>query len=178
MVKKYVLTGGVYSGKTALLNALENKGYQTVEEAALMIINEELKKEDIIIRLLPWLVPESFEEAMLYKRIELESQINKNSDIVFIDRGIPDGIAYVKYNCRKPTEEYVQAMEKYRYEKIFLCTLLPNYKQNSFRQEPPEMRKEIHRLIEETYKELNYNLIHVPVFKTLEERVEFVLEHI
>lgn len=45
MLEKYVLTGGPGTGKTTLLKELAKRGYQTVPEAARLVIQEEQRKE-------------------------------------------------------------------------------------------------------------------------------------
>lgn len=171
MVLKYLLTGGSYAGKTTIIQALNDRGFTVIEEAAMMMIKETLKTG---VGPLPWIDKEGFENAILPKRIELESLIDENTNCVFIDRGIPDGIAYAISNGRKPTEAYIKAAQQYRYDKVFLLDLLPNYKEDREKKESPEMRIKLHLLIEETYTELGYELIKVPVMP-VDERVEFIL---
>ena len=171
---KYLLAGGINSGKTTTLKILGNKGYNIIPEAAELLIKEAIGKNkkhpDIENKY-------KFVEKVLEKRIELESQI-KEDQIYFIDRGIPDGLAYYKLYKIPITETYRAAIEKYRYDKVFFFDLLDNYKPDeSIRIQNIKERKIIHGLLEETYTELGYELIHVPLMP-IEERVNLIIKNI
>ena len=171
---KYLLAGGINSGKTTTLKILGNKGYNIIPEAAELLIKEKIVKNgkhpDIENKY-------EFVEKVLEKRIELESQI-KGDQIYFIDRGIPDGLAYYKLYKIPITKTYLAAIEKYRYDKVFFFDLLENYKpDNIIRIQETKERKTVHNLLETIYKELGYELISVPVMP-IRKRVELIIKNI
>ena len=64
MVKKYVVDGGVYSGKTSAIKELARRGFATVPEAAAIVIEEQLAGNG---NLLPWIKREEFDRFLLEK---------------------------------------------------------------------------------------------------------------
>ena len=175
MTQKYVLTGSSYSGKTSVIKALAMQQFATVPEAATLIISEQLAAGG---NLLPWIDLDGFLDVLIEKQRELEAQIPAGSEIAFIDRGIPDELAYFKFRGIEPTQIYKKAFKEHRYDnKVFLLERLPGYKQDKIRKEPLEMVQRLRVLHEEAYKELGYEVIVVPLL-SIEERMKFVLERI
>ncbi len=175
MTKKYVLTGSAWSGKTSVINALAREKFVTVPEAATLIISEQLTKGG---NLLPWTNLDYFLEVLIEKQLALEAQIPAESTVAFIDRGIPDELAYFKYRGIKPTPVYEKAFREHRYETtVFLLEALPGYRQDQIRREPLEMVQKLRSLHQEAYTELGYEVTKVPLLP-VEERVKFVLERI
>jgi len=174
MTKKYVLTGAAYSGKTTTLQELARYGFAIVPEAATIIISEQLATGGNI---LPWTRLDAFFEILIEKKLELESKIPAESEIAFIDRGIPDELAYFNYLGMKPTLAYVKAFREHRYDGVFVLDTLPSYRQDEIRREPAEMVQRLRILHEEAYRSLNYDLTVVP-FMSVEERVNFIIDTI
>lgn len=174
MTKKYVLTGPAYSGKTAALHELANYRFATVPEAATQLISEQLERGGNI---LPWTRLDDFLEVLIERQLELESKIPPGSKIAFIDRGIPDELAYFKYIGIKPTPVYAKAFQEHRYDGVFVFDPIPGYRQDKIRREPPEMVQRLRMLHEEAYRELGYDVIVVP-FMSVEERVNFIIDRI
>lgn len=173
MVKKYVLTGAACSGKTTLLKLLE-KDYQTVPEAARMVIRKELERGS---EYLPWKNILKFQILVCRKQIELESRIDPNGKDVFLDRGIPDGIAYLIQRKIPPPKELLEAAERNKYDKVFLLEILPNFVKDNERREDEKKAKGIKKYLANVYSELGYETIEVPVM-SVEERKEFILKRI
>ena len=174
MVKKYVLTGSAYSGKTSALRELTKYGFPAVPEAATLIISEQL---DAGGDLLPWTRLDDFLEILIEKQIELEANITPRSEIAFIDRGIPDELAYFRYRGIKPTPVYEKAFQEHRYDRVFVFDHIPGYRQDKIRREPLEMVQQLRVLHEETYRELGYDVIVVPLMP-ITERVNFIIDRI
>ena len=169
---KVVITGAQCTGKTTIIEKLKELGYYTVPEAAREVIEEQ---EKIGSDALPWKNKLAFQKLVLKKQIELEESIPENAKIVFLDRGIPDGIAYLKAAQIPVPEEFYLAAKKYRYNFVFLLDELPFYEKDNARKESPEERKIIQKEIKKVYEELGYKVIQVP-FMSVEERVRFILE--
>jgi predicted ATPase len=86
-MKKYVITGGPGIGKTTIIELLAMKGYKIVPEAARMIIEEEKLVESDAV---PWKNLQLFQEKVAARQLELESVVK--GDVIFLDRGIIDGL--------------------------------------------------------------------------------------
>src|SRR3989338_5064183 len=85
MTKKFVVTGGPGFGKTTLLNELRHLGFCVVPEAARLVAGE-----------FPGIEKSSaqFQELAAKKQMDLESVIG--ADVAFLDRGLPDALAYAE----------------------------------------------------------------------------------
>ncbi|MBD3272753.1 AAA family ATPase [Candidatus Dependentiae bacterium] len=173
-MKKYVLTGGPCTGKTTTINQLSKIGYQTIKEAASILVAEEFNKPGIPL----WEKDAiAFQKKLIFKQLEFESKINTSDNSVFIDRGIIDTIAYCKiYNAVAPKEFYKIA-EKNRYDKIFLLDFLENYSTSFVRKESKEKALEIQNVLLSTYKKFGYKPIIVPN-QNIIKRVDFILKEI
>lgn len=169
--KKYVLTGGPFSGKTTVLDILKAKGYPVVPETARMVIEEEQAKGGDV---LPWKNLAHFQEKVVMKQIELEFELS--GEYAFLDRGLLDSYAYSKLgNIRAPLHVYKDA--HLRYAQVFIFELLSGYTTDIVRKETIEYRQMTHLALYDAYKEFGYAPIVVPVL-SLEDRVEFILSRI
>jgi predicted ATPase len=168
----YVITGAPCSGKTSVISSLEQHGYRVVHETARAYINEELNKGRTINEIKADM--SLFEHNIFYRKIEIESSLPEKV-IVFLDRAIPDSIAYFRFAGLNP-EEPKKESAKIRYRKIFLFDRL-RIKHDEVRNENEEDSILIDRLIEETYKTLGYEIIRVPVLP-VGRRVDFILENL
>ena len=173
MVKKYVLTGGPCTGKSTTLQSLGKDKYQIVPEVARIIIDDEQLKKG---KCLPWIDREKFQEAVLKKQLELEEKL-KDKPEAFLDRGIPDGIAYYKLDKLTPPKFLIDSAKSQRYDGVFLLRELPQYEKDLARKEDIKIALKIQKLIKETYKEMGYHVIEVPS-SSVEERKEFIKKFI
>ncbi|MFO7667820.1 MAG: ATP-binding protein [Desulfobacterales bacterium] len=168
----YVITGAPCSGKTSVISRIEQLGYRVVHETARAYINDELNKgktldeirEDMFI----------FESSIFYRKIKIEAALPEKA-IIFLDRAIPDSVAYFRFAGLDPKEPEEKSAD-IRYRKIFLFDRL-RIKQDEVRNENEEDSILIERLIEETYLNLGYKIIRVPVLP-LERRVDFIIENL
>ncbi|MBW3011717.1 ATP-binding protein [Candidatus Woesearchaeota archaeon] len=165
-MKKYIITGGPCTGKTTILNALKEKGYSTVPEAARILIKEQQKNGGIF----PWNNLEKFKELVIEKQLELESQAEPNA---FLDRSLIDLLAYCPH-----VENRIRALVKEsNYTTAFLLEPLQFYEQDEQRKETKEQARAFH---EKTYAA--YQKLHIPVIRVpnigIHERVGFILNHI
>lgn len=168
----YVITGGPNSGKTTTVEYLSKLGYKIVPEYARMIIDKELAKGKTIKEIRK--NPAAFQDKVTKFKIRLENKAPKNK-IVFLDRGLPDALAYYRYWKAKVPKELFK-LAKNRYRKVFLLDLLP-YKKDYARVESGKDVKLIHGLIKKTYEELGYEVVKVPVI-SVEDRVKFILKYV
>ena len=95
-------------------------------------------------------------------------------DTVFLDRAIPDALAYYHFLGLPEDEKIHEAMSKVSYKKVFLLDPLP-FVQDSVRTEDEVAQKNIHQLLTETYESLPFPVIHVPVLPP-DARMNFILK--
>lgn len=169
----YVITGGPSSGKTTAINLLSAKGYKTTIEHARHYLDtmrsngktvDEVRKHQ-----------REFQLGVLDMQIEQEKSLSP-SDVVFLDRAIPDALAYYHFLNLLEDEKLLEAMSRVSYKKIFILDCLPLV-QDYARREDEAAQKKIHALLIEVYESLPFPVIHVPVLPP-EERVSFILKNI
>lgn len=168
--RKVVLTGGPSSGKTTLIKTLEERGYSVIHEVARKVIE---KRKHIPLSKNEWII----RQKLIYQE-QLKGESNySGKEILFLDRGAPDIIAYSKYFLGYIPFEIGQ----FNYHQIFQLERLP-FVDDGLRVESGDKEAQIiHEKILSTYNERGYSPIHVPVFpaKTLEDsvsmRIDFIL---
>ena len=97
-------------------------------------------------------------------------------DIVFLDRAMPDAMAYYHFLHLPEDEKLLEAMRLISYKKVFILDCLPLV-QDCARREDEPAQKRIQALITEVYESLPFPIVRVPVL-TPEERVDFILQHL
>lgn len=120
-----------------------------------------------------------FSELLLEGRKKqfLEAK-NKAKNPIFIDRGIPDVLAYMHFSGDSYPATFTKTCTEFIYNKVFI---LPPweaiYESDEARYENFDQAKLIYKHIIETYQNFGYQLIEVPK-GTVEERVAFILSHV
>ena len=169
----YVITGGPSSGKTTTVNLLKERGYITTFEHARHYLDTQRLKgktiEDVRKQ------QREFQLGVLDMQIEQESQISPEV-LVFLDRAIPDALAYYRFLNLPEEEKLTEALRTVFYKKVFILDCLPLVKDYA-RTEDEEAQKKIHALLIEVYESLGFPIIQVPVLKP-EERVDFILNNL
>lgn len=169
----YVITGGPSSGKTTTVNLLASRGYKTTIEHARHYIEtmqvmgktvEEIRKNQSV-----------FQQGVLDMQIAQEHELSPD-ETVFLDRAIPDALAYHRFLGLPEDEKIREAMHKVSYRKVFILDPLPLV-QDSVRTEDEIAQKKIHALLKETYGSLPSPIIQIPVLPP-EERVDFILKNL
>ncbi|MES2766915.1 MAG: ATP-binding protein [Bacteroidota bacterium] len=169
----YVITGGPASGKTTTVNLLREMGYITTMEYARHYINTQRLKgksiEDVRKN------QTEFQRGILDMQVEQESQILPEV-LVFLDRAIPDALAYYRFLKIPVDEKLTEAMRTVSYKKVFILDCLPLVNDYA-RNEDVAAQEKIHALLTEVYESLPFPVIHVPVLSP-EERVDFILKNL
>lgn len=169
----YVITGGPSSGKTTTVNLLKDRGYKTTIEHARHYIDtqkvtgktvEEIRANHSV-----------FQQGVLDMQIAQEQELSPE-EIVFLDRALPDALAYYRFLNIPIDEKLQKIVRRHAYKKIFILDPLP-FVPDYARTEDAVAQKKIHMLLTGAYETLLSPIIHVPVLPP-EERVEFILKHI
>ncbi|PQJ78750.1 AAA family ATPase [Polaribacter porphyrae] len=174
--QKIVLIGGPGTGKTTVLNALQNQGFHCYEEISREVTLEAQKKgiEQLFLT-----------EPLLFSKMLLEGRekqykesLKSKENVIFFDRGIPDVVAYLEYFKTTYTEDFIKKCEEYKYDYIFhFSPWEVIYTTDNERYETFEDSLEIDNFLLKTYRKLNYKIINVP-FGKIEDRVNFILNTI
>jgi len=172
--KKIVITGGPGTGKTTIVQSLKDKGYICLPEISRQVI---LEARESGIDQLFLENPLLFSEKLLEGREkQYDEAQNHPGEIVFIDRGIPDIIAYMDYMNEPSPYTFEKAGKEHIYDLVFL---LPPWKEiyipDNERYENFEQAVNIHDFLEKTYKRFGYDPIEVPVGK-IDYRTSFIEE--
>lgn len=91
MTNWYVLTGGPSSGKTTTIELLSARGFKTTVEHARHYIQTQMQKGETVEQVRR--NQERFQMGVLDMQLEQEAILSPN-DIVFLDRALPDALAY------------------------------------------------------------------------------------
>lgn len=169
----YVITGGPGCGKTTIVNLLRERGYNTtIEHARHFLYTQRIKGRTIEeVRKNQY----EFQIGVLNMQIEQEASISPE-EIYFLDRALPDSLAYYHFLNMEPDERLLTALKNVHYRKIFILDLLPLVNDH-YRKEDEAAQKTIHELIRSVYGDLPFPIIQVPVLPP-EERADFILENI
>lgn len=169
----YVISGGPSSGKSTTIGILKERGYRVTQEQARAIIEEEMLKGRSLAEIRG--DAETFQHNILMRQIEIESKLDPNH-IVFLDRGIPDGLAYAAFLKLNEDPELPHASMNARYRKVFILDLLPLHDDGS-RIEDRESQQQIHDHLIDVYETFGFDVVRVPALEK-EERVDFILSQL
>ena len=171
-----VIIGGPGTGKTSIINELKARGYCCYPEISREVTMEARKQGiDQLFLEQPLLFSELLLEGR--KKQYLEAQ-NEPHEVVFIDRGIPDVLAYMHYIGDSYPSFFDDACRENIYSEVYI---LPPWKEiyvsDEARYENYEQSELIHNHLVETYTKYGYNLIEVPK-DSLDNRILFILDKI
>ena len=169
----YVITGGPSSGKTTTVNLLRARGYKTTVEHARHYIDtqritgktvEEIKRNQ-----------KDFQHGVLAMQAAQEQELSP-TETVFLDRAIPDALAYYRFLGLSEDEQIKSALKHASYRKVFILDPLPLVRDYA-RTEDSAAQKEIHQLIINVYGSLGVPVVHVPALSP-EDRVDFIVKNL
>ena len=168
----HVITGAPCSGKTTLIDLLSDKGFQIFPEAARQFFARELGKGRTIdeIRADPAIFTRQIFDMWLELMRDLQA-----SDLIFHDRGFPDGFAFYRYAGIDPNE-ILPACFRYHYASVFLLNRLP-YQLDNVRAGDDETAAYYEAWTLRDFAALGYNVVRLPVLPP-EERLAFILERL
>lgn len=171
-----VLIGGPGTGKTTLIQKLTEKGYVCYPEISREVTLEARRQgiEQLFLE-----KPLLFSELLLEGRKKQHRQaLEEETQIVFIDRGIPDVLAYMHYIGDSYPAFFEEACHNHKYTKIFFLPPWEEiYTADEARYENYEQAKLIAGHLQETYRKYGYELVEVPK-DTPNNRILFILGHL
>lgn len=174
MQQKIVITGGPGTGKSTVINELLQLNYTCMPEISRKITLDAQKKGIVQLFLKK---PLLFSQLLLEGRVQQYKKADqKKSSHIFFDRGIPDVHGYMNYLGVNYPDQYKKMSMDHPYTHIFMMPPWQKiYISDNERYESFEQSLAIYNHLENTYKELNYNIIEVPT-GTINKRVSFILE--
>ena len=160
-----VLTGTPGAGKTVLLRALELRGHPVVEEAATDLITLSIALGNPT----PWTEPSFIDDVVRLQRLREPRE-------GFVDRSPVCTLALCRHLGFTPsallTAEVSRALATYS-RTVFFVRNLGSVAATTARQINYEGALAFERVHEQTYRELDFDLVEVPA-STVDERVRLV----
>lgn len=174
MPKKIVITGGPGSGKTVLINHIQNLGFQCKHEISRTITIEAQKNgiEQLFIE-----DPLLFSNKLLEGRLRQFHESKQVSEThLFYDRGLPDIIAYLDYTNADYPNHFNKTCNMNRYDSIFLLPPWKDiYTQDNERYESFKEAEKIYRYLKSGYRKYGYEIDEVPS-GSLEFRANYIFK--
>lgn len=174
--KKIVITGGPGTGKSSVIKKLEWLGHHCLHEVS-REVTLEAQKQGITQLFLE--DPLLFSQKLLEARVkQYESLEDSKEKFTFLDRGVPDVVAYMEYFGTKYPKSFSEACKLNSYEKIFL---LPPWREiytnDNERYETFEEAETIYSFLKKTYLFYEYNIVEVPKL-SVKNRCDFILNNL
>jgi predicted ATPase len=163
-----VVIGGPNAGKSALLRELALDGYPVMKEVAEEVIKEGNHK--------PWLGDDAqlqFQEEVARRQWLYESALASNDELVLLDRGLLDAIAYRLIYGRRLTALHSSLTARH-YQVAFLMDPVERWDNNGVRYEDPDFTREMTATSRWLYESVGVDVISVPFMDTLQQRVDYV----
>jgi predicted ATPase len=153
-MRKFIITGGPNSGKSAIIHLLSEKGYTVLGETARLIIETK--------GLFPWDDQKVFCQEIQREQLSRERQLSGN--IVFLDRSLVDPIAYAEVAGIQVDKTIYKYIDEAAYElDVFFFEMLPYYLTDEHRKETPDQALKVHERLRTVYTRLGFNLVDVPL---------------
>lgn len=174
--QRIVITGGPGTGKTSIINELNKRNFKCLEEISRQITLQARKDGvDQLFSKEPLLFSELLlngRKAQFFEAYDLED------NLVFLDRGIPDVLAYMDFIGDTYPDTFINICENHKYDQVFILAPWQEiYISDSERYESFDQAIEIHQHLINTYSKFGYHLIDVP-FESVKKRTDFILNSI
>ena len=176
-LRKFVLTGGPSCGKTITINYLGQLQYPIIEESARQVIQSQQSMGGSIV---PWEKFLEFQVEVLHHSLQSEKKL-EGWGTAFLDRGIPDMIAYCVELGQELLTPIREAIEKRDYKGVFVLDPVP-YKKDAQRKEDEPQAKRLHDKLFEQYVNLGFDPVSVsvdlelPIETSIKERAHFIVK--
>jgi predicted ATPase len=171
-----VIIGGPGTGKTTIIQEMERRGYCCYPEISREVTLEARKQgiEQLFLE-----NPLLFSELLLEgRKKQFRKALEEPHEIIFLDRGIPDVLAYMHYIGDSYPSFFDHACREHVYSQVFILPPWEEiYVSDDARYENFEQAKLIYNHLSETYRSYGYDLIEVPKGDP-HSRVNFILDSI
>ncbi|MCH2225037.1 MAG: AAA family ATPase [Crocinitomicaceae bacterium] len=171
--KKIVISGAAGTGKSTLIEALEEIGFPCMEEVSRFVIDEQLQMKG---HALPWKDVKAFSERCI---LETNNRLKLEEDFAFCDRGLLDYYIHslVRDDQTIPKIPVDKCHEIY-HSIVFYCPLWESiYEQEPQRPESFEHQVFVDSISRKIYEGAGFELVEVPKV-SVEERCLFVEEEL
>jgi predicted ATPase len=172
----FVITGGPGSGKSTLIDSLEQRGYLRTVEAGRAIIQDQMA---IAGRALPWDDRILFSELMLSWEMRAYCIAEHSTGPVFFDRGVIDVLGYLRL-IGEPVPEHMQnAARNFRYnQNVFITPPWSEiFHEDVERKQSFDEAVRTYEALAAAYSDCGYKLIELPRV-SVDERASFVLNRV
>lgn len=167
-----VITGAPSSGKTSVIEELARRGFPVQPEVARELIDSLLSKGETLEEIRGKDHVRQLQRKILAMQLARERHLNPGQ-IVFLDRGLGDSVAYFRQAGLNPLRVMATARRR-RYRAVFIFDRLP-VQRDEARTETDEEAARIGKMIEADYVSLGYCPVRVPVMP-IAARADFILE--
>jgi predicted ATPase len=163
-MKKIVVTGGVYSGKTTIIEDLRDGGITTAPEALLQIVHEQRERigED---NWKDWVIPNysRFIELAAERQARIEEGIvtkHPHSQFCVYDRGMIDLVAFCWLRKIDVPDRLAELVKQTRYDFVFSARTFNDFdpRPESGRIITRDESFELVDLCSQAYKEFGYDV--------------------
>ncbi len=183
MQKRIVITGGPSTGKTSLIEEMQNAGYFCYPEVIRQMTHKAKNKGELTNYgtnpIASVANPLDFNTKILSARLNhFEEALNQSEAMVFFDRGMPDVLAYMDHYDQPTPDDFSSIVKKNRYDQVFLLPMWQDiFVKDGERFESYEDALKISECLLNTYRDFDYDVIEVPK-SSVAERIEFILQNI
>lgn len=174
--QKIVITGGPGTGKSSIIRQLEKHGHECLHEISRQVTLEAQKQGiDQLFLEKPLLFSEKLLEG---RKIQHREADMISATTVFIDRGIPDVLAYMNYFKTEYSPYFRDECLAHSYDKVFFLPPWEEiYQSDNERYESFKEACLISKHLFETYQTYGYTPIKVPEL-SVKDRISFILNQI
>ena len=155
------------------MNILRARGYNTTIEHARHYLDTQRQQGHTVEEVRANQI--AFQLGVLKMQIEQEAELNPN-ELVFLDRAIPDALAYYRFLHMKPDNMLLDALKRVSYRMVFLLDPLPLVHDYA-RTEDSSAQMKLHELLNDVYRSFGFPVVRVAVADA-DARVDMILRSV